>query len=181
MRHILLANYLKGGPEFHDIAFAYATPNTFLVHEREGPRFSNATQPRQFTVDIGNPGIKAPATVVLDQFERTILDTLYQIENQTVKAIRDLYGVLESGRSFKPDDFEKKLSAFGAALTMFDDFDQSSRRNQIGTNSIFAVFDALARQAAPGTAANIAVLEMTSNAGGVKTAKLFMTDAAAES
>jgi hypothetical protein len=181
MRRILLTNYLKGGPELHDIAFAYATHNTFLVHTELGPQFSSTTLPLELPVNIDNPGIKAPSTVVLDKFERTILVTLYQIENQTVKAITDLYAVLNSGKSFKPDDFEKKLAAFGSALTLFDDFDQSTKRNQIGTNSIFAVFDALVRHAAQGTAANIAVLEMNSSAGDVKTARLFMTDAAAES
>jgi hypothetical protein len=118
MRRILLTNYLKGGPELHDIAFAYATNNTFLVHNDLGPQFLSTTVPLELPINIDNPVIKAPTTVVLDKFERTILGTLYQIENQTVKAITDLYAVLNSGKSFKPEDFEKKLAAFGSALTL---------------------------------------------------------------
>ncbi len=181
MRRILLSNYLKGGPERHDVAYAYATHNTFLVHRKQGAQFTNSTQALEFPIDIGNPNISAPKTVVLDRMERIVLDTLYQIENQVVKAITDLFAILNSGKSFKPDKFEDKLGDFGSALILFDQFDQSTNKDQIGVNSIFAVFDALVRLAAKGEPANIAVLQLTSDAGGRKVEKLFMSDAAASS
>ena len=119
--------------------------------------------------------------MTLDRFERIVLDTLFQIENEVVAAIRELFALLNSGKKLSPDAFEKKLARFGSALIMFDKFDQSTNKGQIGVNSIFAVFEALVRLAAKGAPANIAVLQVTSTVGDRKVEKLFLSDAAAES
>ena len=178
MRRMLLSNYLKSD-SMHDVAFAYATPGVFEVFSREGfAQFTNASE-RRFNVSIGNPDIAAPAVVALDRMEREVLVTLYNIENSMVKALKGLFTLLHSGSRMNPDAFEKKLHDFGKALSLFDQFDQTTSGRGIGVNSIFAVFDALVRLAAKGEPANIAVLRLTSDAGGKTVEKLFMTDEAA--
>jgi hypothetical protein len=143
-----------------------------------GVQVTNASD-RRFNVSIGTPGIAAPAVVDLNRMERGVLVTLYNIENSMVKAIKGLFALLHSGSRMDPDAFENKLAEFGRALQLFDDFDQTTGTHGIGVNSIFAVFDALVRLAASGKPANLAVLRLTSDAGGKSVEKLFMTDEAA--
>jgi hypothetical protein len=177
MRRMLLANYLRGNRS-HEIAFAYATPAMFKVVTDAGATFTNGEDSRRFSVSI-EPGIQAPQEVSLDRFERIQLDTLYRIENKMVDAIRNLYRLIEGGKKLKPSDFEDKLADFAGALKDFDDFDQTSDKDGVGVNSIFAVFDALVRLASKDTA-NVAVLRLKNTVGTQSLEKLFMTDAAIE-
>jgi hypothetical protein len=122
--------------------------------------------------------VAAPAQVNLDQTERHILVTLFNIENSMVNAIKDLYKVLNSNQAIDPREFEKRLGKFGHALNEFDKFDQTTNEGGIGTDTIFAMFDALVRLASGGDPNNIGVFRLTSVACGKKVEKLFMTDEA---
>jgi len=76
--------------------------------------------------------------------------------------------------------FEKALAGFGEAMKLFDDFDQTSRRGGVGTNTLFVLFDRLVRIAAKGPSATASVLRLTSRVGERTVEKLFLSaDAAA--
>ncbi len=176
LRHIVLANYLKSR-EMHDVAFAYATPGVFdLFHDEGAAKFAGHSQ-RSFAVRVA-AGIAAPARVDLDTMELNVLATLFNIENALIKAIRNLYKVL-GGPAIDLAKFEKALAGFGAAMKQFDDFDQTSRREGVGTNTLFVVFDALVRIAAKGAPATASVLRLTSRSGERTVEKLFLSAAAA--
>jgi hypothetical protein len=104
-----------------------------------------------------------------------VLATLIGIEQSMVDAIRDLVGVLASGRVLEPVAFEKKLAAFGKALLEFDKFDQASNSRGVGTTTIFAMVDALAQQAAGGETVHDAVLQLRSEARGRPVEKIFLS------
>jgi hypothetical protein len=177
MRMMVLSNYLKSD-EQHDVAFAYATPSTFDTFDEEGfATFTNASE-RIFPVRVPNVAIAAPSAVNLNRMERRVLATLYNIENSMVKAIADLIKLL-NGPAMSPERFEKALGKFGDALKQFDDFDQTTSAHGVGTSTVFAMFDALVRLAAPGGSANTAVLRLGSRVNGKEVEKLFLTDAAA--
>ena len=179
MRGIVLSNYLKGDT-IHDVAFAYATAGVFDVFQREGfAAFRSGSSPRVFSVKLSNPNILAPATVTLDTNERTILTTLFNIENSLVEAVKNLYELLQKPKgSIDPGTFEDALGDFGSALKDFDKFDQTTDAGGVGTSTIFVMFDALVRLAA-GDSASTSVLRLTSDANGKETEKLYLTDAAA--
>jgi len=179
MRQILLSNYLKN-QEQHDVAFAYATPGVFDLFMREGfAEFSNHSR-RVFAVNLSNPGIAAPSQVALEKTELAVLITLYNIENSMVRAIRQLYELLNSGNALDPREFEKKLAHFGSAMNSFDSFDQTTNKQGCGTTTIFAMFDALVRLASAGGApANTAMLRLTSEANGKAVEKIFLSQEAA--
>jgi hypothetical protein len=179
LRNMVLANYLKGDL-LHDVAFAYATPAVFATFTKLGaPAFTNVLSPRVFPIAIGM-GVAAPAQVSLDRMELNLLATLYGIENSMVDALRGLIRILNAGDALAPSAFEKKLAKFGSVLIDFDKFDQATRAHGVGTNTIFAVFDALVRLASGATPANLAVLHLKSTAANRNVEKLFMTDAAAD-
>jgi hypothetical protein len=112
--------------------------------------------------------------------ELAVLITLYNIENSMVRAIRELYELLNSGNALDPREFEKKLAHFGSAMNAFDSFDQTTNRQGCGTSTIFAMFDALVRLASAGGApANTAMLRLTSEANGKTVEKIFLSPEAA--
>jgi hypothetical protein len=173
MRRMVLANYLKSD-EYHDVAFAYATPAVYTLFRKEGhAAFVNPTL-REVAVAVPVRGLAAPDRVVLDRVERHRLATLYSIESSMIDAIRDLYKLLSAARRLSPAEFEKKLARFGAVLQEFDRFDQASNRRGIGTNTLFAMFDFLVRQASPAAPVSGAVLRLRSEANGRQVEKLFL-------
>jgi hypothetical protein len=179
MRQIVLSNYLKSD-EMHDVAFAYATDEVFKVFDSEGfAEFANHSR-RSFAIRLSNASIAAPAVVSLDKMELNVLSTLYNIENETISAIRDLTKLLSSGNPMDPRAFEKKLGKFGDALKDFDKFDQTSNKHGVGTNTIFSMFDLLVRLASPGEGANVSVLRLKSTANDKDVEKMFLSDEAAE-
>jgi hypothetical protein len=177
MRHIVLSNYLKG-ETMHDVAFAYASPGVFSVFQAEGFATFQAAAQRVFAVQLSNPAILAPATVVLDRIERTVLSTLYHIENSMVNAIRNLYKLLNKG-PISPAEFEDRLADFGSAMKDFDKFDQTTSAGGIGTSTIFVMFDQLVRLGAGGDSRSTAMLRLKAEANGKETEKVFLTEAAA--
>jgi hypothetical protein len=178
MRRMVLSNYLKSD-EQHDVAFSYATPGVFELFQEEGfAAFANHSQ-RQFRVKVPNAAIAAPAEVVLDKMELTVLSTLFSIENMLVAAIKDLYKLL-NGKTIAPAKFEKSLGKFGDALKEFDRFDQTTSKGEIGTSTVFAMFDMLVRLAAGGNSATTSLLRLKSEAGGTQVEKLFLSDDAAK-
>ncbi|MGE3507822.1 MAG: hypothetical protein AB7N65_02950, partial [Vicinamibacterales bacterium] len=179
LRQIVLANYLKSNA-MHDVAFAYATPEVFELFRREGSAQFTTPFQRVFPVHVVGAAIAAPASVVLDRMELHVLSTLYRIEGALVDAMKDLYKVL-GGKTIDPARFEKALERFGHAMTLFDDFDQTSRRDGVGTNTLFVVFDQLVRLASRGTPATAAVLRLTSRVGDRQVEKLFVSDEAVAS
>jgi len=177
MRQMVLSNYLKS-EEMHDVAFSYATPGVFDVFDEEGPaQFANRSQ-RAFNVRLLNTAIAAPPSVVLDTMELNVLATLYNIENSLIGAIKNLLKLL-GGNAIDPVKFEKALGAFGDAMKDFDDFDQTTSKHSIGTNTVFAVFDMLVRLASGGAAATTSVLHLKSRIGDSEIEKLFLSDEAA--
>jgi hypothetical protein len=177
MRQMVLSNYLKS-EEMHDVAFSYATPSVFDVFDDEGPaQFANRSQ-RVFNVRLLNTAIAAPPSVVLDTMELNVLATLYNIENSLIGAIKNLLKLL-GGTAIDPVKFEKALGAFGDAMKNFDDFDQTTSKHGIGTNTVFAVFDMLVRLASGGAAATTSVLHLKSRIGDSEIEKLFLSDEAA--
>lgn len=179
LRQIVLANYLKSA-EMHDVAFAYATPGVFDVFREEGAARFTARSQRTVAVAVAGAPIAAPASVVLDRMELHVLATLYNIENALLASMKDLYKVL-GGKKIDLVKFEQALSGFGDAMKLFDDFDQTSRKDGVGTNTLFAVFDRLVRLASKGTStsgATMAALRLTSRVGNRTVEKLFLSDAA---
>jgi hypothetical protein len=173
LRRMLLANYVKS-EALHDVAFSYATPAVFDVFMEEGfASFGNHSQ-REFAIRLENRSIAAPSRVVLDRMELNVLITLYSIENSMVDAIKSLVALL-NGKTIDPAAFEKKLGKFGDAMNAFDNFDQTSNKHGVGTNTVFAVFDQLARLASGGDSGNLAVLRLKSEAAGRTVEKLFLT------
>jgi hypothetical protein len=128
-------------------------------------------------VRLLNTAVAAPASVVLDRMELNVLATLYNIENSLIDAIKNLYKLL-SGAKIDPVKFEKALGKFGNAMKTFDGFDQTTNKHGIGTNTVFVLFDALAKLAGGGTSASISSLQVRSNVGGKTIEKLFMSDTA---
>jgi len=178
MRRMVLSNYLKSD-EMHDVAFAYATPGIFDLFSGEGPsEFSNHFE-RHFFVRLLDSSVAAPAAVRLDRMELHVLSTLYNIENDMIRAIKELIGVLHGGASIDPRAFEKKMEKFGSVLKTFDSFDQTSNKHGTGTNTIFAMFDLLIRLASPQEPVNIALLRLKSRANGETVEKIFFSDEAA--
>ncbi len=178
MRRMVLSNYLKSA-EQHDVAFAYATPAVHDLFSREGfASFTNHSM-RVFPVSPAMAGIAAPSQVELDRMELNVLVTLYNIENSMIAAIRDLYGMLNAGKPMSPSAFEQKLGKFGNAMKSFDDFDQTTSKHGIGTNSLFAMFDALVRIASADRPSHVAVLRLKSEANGRTVEKVFLSDEAA--
>jgi hypothetical protein len=180
MRQMVLSNYLKS-EEQHDVAFAYATPGVFDIFAREGfAEFGNHSR-RVFAVNLPNSGISAPSQVALERMELAVLITLYNIENSMVRAIRELYELLNSGKPLDPRDFENRLAHFGSAMKSFDEFDQTTNRQGCGTTTVFAMFDALVRLAAGGgTPVSTASLRLTSEANGRTVEKIFLSPQAAD-
>ena len=179
MRQIVLSNYLKS-EEIHDVAFAYATDEVFKAFDTEGfAEFANHSS-RSFAIRLSNSFIAAPAVVSLDKMELNVLITLYNIENELIDAIRDLTKVLGAGAPMDPRAFEKKLGKFGNALKDFDQFDQTTNKHGIGTNTIFSMFDLLVRLASPGNKANASLLRLKSTANGKVVEKVFLSEQAAE-
>jgi hypothetical protein len=111
--------------------------------------------------------------------ELIVLATLYNIENDLIDAIAKLCDLLH-GDAISPAAFERALGKFGAAMKTFDDFDQTTNRQSVGTNTVFAVFDTLVRLASNGASANTALLRLKSEAGGKSVEKLFLSDGAAQ-
>ncbi len=178
MRQMVLSNYLKS-QEQHDVAFAYATPAVFDVYTREGfAEFGNHSR-RVFAVELPNPAIAAPSQVALERMEIAVLITLYNIENSMVRAIKDLYKLLGSGKTVDPREFEQKLAGFGSAMNDFDAFDQTTNKHGCGTSTIFAMFDVLVRLASAGDPANTALLRIKSEANGKEVEKVFLSREAA--
>lgn len=178
LRQIVLANYLKSG-DMHDVAFAYATPGVFTVFRGEGAARFTGHSSRQVAVSLDGVAIAAPTSVRLDQMELTILATLFNIEDALIEAMKNLYKVL-GGRAIDLAKFEKALSTFGDAMKLFDDFDQTSRRDGVGTNTVFVVFDQLVRLASKGPSTTASVLHLTSRVGDRTVEKVFLSaDAAA--
>ena len=176
MRNIVLSNYLKSSM-LHDVAFAYATPSVFAVFQNLGaPAFTNVLSPRMFPVAVGL-GVAAPSQVSLDRMELNVLATLYGIENEMIEALRGLIKLLNASASLTPEAFEKKLAKFGSVLVDFDRFDQTTGRSAVGTDTIFAMLDALIRLASGGSPANVGVLRLTSRVSEKDVEKLFMTRA----
>lgn len=178
MRRMVLANYLKN-EGMHDIAFAYASPAHFKRFMQVGFAAFIPPSPREVPIAIEIAGIAAPAKVTLSTQEFQVLVTLYNIENSMIKAIQDLVKILGGKKAIKPDDFAKKLDEFGDALKNFDKFDQASRENEVGSTTIFAMFDMLVRLASQGDSAVAATLTLRSQAGGKDVEKVFLTDGAA--
>lgn len=179
MRRMVLANYLKNDAQL-DVAFAYATPAVHARFAELGPASFTNVSSRQFAV---SPvlAVRAPARVDLGREELFVLSTLIGIEQSMVDAIRALVGVLASGKALEPADFEKKLGAFGEALVAFDRFDQTSNSRGVGTTTIFAMVDALARQASASTPVHDAVLQLRSEARGRVVEKIFLSEPSAPS
>jgi hypothetical protein len=181
LRQMVLANYLKN-TEMHDVAFAYATPAVLDVFREEGAALFTARSQRIFAVSVAG-AIAAPASVVLDRMELNVLATLYNIENALLGSMKDLYKVI-GGKKIDLAKFEQALSGFGDAMKLFDDFDQTSRTQGVGANTLFVMFDRLVRLASRGrstTGATAATLRLTSRVGDRTVEKLFLSDAAVTS
>mgnify|MGYP001007968197 CR=1 FL=1 len=176
LRLQVLANYLKRR-EMRDVAFAYATPEVFDLFAREGAAQFTGHAERAFNIRTRPRTLDAPASVVLDPMELSLLSTLYNIENALVASMKDLYAVL-NGPAIALPKFERALTRFGEAMAMFDAFDQTARHGAVGTNTIFVVFDRLVRLASNGPSATAAVLEITSGTGAQAVQQLFLSDAA---
>jgi len=179
MREMLLSNYLKGGDSLHDVAFAYATPGIFKLFSDQGfADFVGGASDLVFPISIVNTRIAAPTSVTLDRTERQILVTIYNIENAFIDALKNLTDLLAS-KKVDPVKFEKAVGKFGGAMKDFDDFDQTSNKHNIGTSTVFALFDVLVRLAAGGSSANVAVLRLTSQVGDKQIEKVYLSDAVA--
>ena len=176
MRLMLLANYLRSR-ELHDVAFAYASDPVFLAFRNEGAASFPMHAERTFPVTLP-AGIGAPASVTLDRIELERLTTLYNIETGFIDATRGLLAALAAPRT-TPAALEQVLHRVGNAMKDFDDFDQTSGRNGVGTSTVFVLFSELVRLADPGGERSVAVLRLTSRVGATPVEKLFMTDAAA--
>jgi hypothetical protein len=173
MRRNLRTNYLKGNTN-RDVAIAYSTPEVYKFYLH-----TNAAAGGRF-VDLPNVTVTLPGgEVTLDRNEIRWLDTLYQVEDKMIGAIRELYKVL-GGAAIDPREFEKKLGKFASAMKAYDDFDQAEKKNGNGANSIFILFDALVRLSSDGGPANASMLTLTSEVSGTKTEKIFLSDAAVE-
>ena len=107
-----------------------------------------------------------------------VLATLYNIENALVGAMKDLYRVL-TGTAIDLQQFERALGRFGDAMKLFDEFDQTSNRGTVGTNTMFVVFDRLVRMASHGPSAAVAILRVQSQAGDQSFEQDFLSDEAA--
>ena len=175
MRQIVLSNYLKT-EGLHDVAFAYASPATFDRFREEGFAAFTNTSSRELPVRLLT-AIAAPSRVALNRMELNLLATLYDIESSLVDSVKDLYKLLNGGKAMDPGKFERALGRFGEAMNSFDRFDQTSGRHETGTSTVFVLFDALVRLAAPDGTANTAVLRLRSEAGGREVEKIFMTNA----
>lgn len=176
MREMLLSNYLKGGDSMHDIAFAYASPGIFTRFRKQGsPAFIGGLSALVFPVSISIAGVSAPTSVTLDRTERQILAAIYDIEDTFVDALKDLIDLM-AAKKISPAQLEKAAAKFGEAMKGFDDFDQTSNKRGIGTSTVFAMFDMLARLAAGGESPNSAALHLTSRVGDREVEKLFLSD-----
>ncbi|MGC4081516.1 MAG: hypothetical protein QM736_05205 [Vicinamibacterales bacterium] len=175
MRLMLLANYLKTR-ELLDVAFAYATDGVYTLYKSEGTAQFPARAQRTFLVSV-NAEIDAPAQVTLDRIELERLTTLFNIEEAFIAATRRLLQVL-GGASSKPSDVEKVLAAFGSTMKDFDDFDQASSRDGVGTSTVFALFHELVRLADPAAQRYVAILRLSSRIGTAPVEKIFLTDGA---
>jgi hypothetical protein len=174
MRRNLRTNYLKGNTN-RDVAIAYSTPEVYDFYLK-----SNSGAGGRF-VDLESVTVTLPAgKVVLDKNEIRWLDTLYQIEEKMIGAIRELYKVL-GGSAIDPRDFEKKLGKFSSAMKAYDDFDQAEKKNGNGANSIFVLFDKLVSLSSGNRPGNASMLKLTSEVTKPPTEKIFLSDAAVES
>ncbi len=179
MRQMVLSNYLKSD-EMHDVAFAYATDGVFRNFEEKGFAAFTNQAPCKFPVRLSGSSIAAPAEVSLDRMEMQVLTTLFMIENSMIDELKNLTKVLKSSTGIDPMAFQKRLEKFGSVLKDFDDFDQTSSKHGVGTNTIFAMFDMLARMASSGSTATASMLRLSSQAGGKSVEKVFLSDEAAE-
>jgi hypothetical protein len=175
MRQLVLSNYLRAD-SLHDVAFAYATPGTFATFRKSGANFVGGLGIREFPVSLPSSlAISAPYKVHLSNAERRFLETLYNIENRMVKAVKILYRELGSQRMKKPLDLEERLADFGRAMNDFDSFDQTNGgNNAVGASTMYAVFDALLRMVTGSTHNNTAMLTISNEVDGEMKEKVFL-------
>ena len=175
LRGMVLANYLRGDT-LHDVAFAYASAAVYAVFEDQGGNFTNHPAGLAFPVQLTIPGIAAPASVSLSQPELRFLETLYLMENDLIRTIKNLYKLLASKKPVQPSELEDKLGKFGDALKDFDRFDQTTDKNGVGSATIFHVFHTLVRLVSS-TPVAAATLSVKSTVNGDTKEKLFLAGA----
>ena len=104
-------------------------------------------------------GVAAPSQVSLDRMELNVLATLYGIENDMIEARIDRNpqcdGLADAG-SVREEAGEVRRVRRLRPLRSDD------RGSAVGTDTIFAMLDALIRLASDGAPANVGVLRLTS-------------------
>jgi hypothetical protein len=168
MRRIVLANYLRD-QGLTNIGWCYWTQGVYDLWKQGQAQFTNVSSARVFKPISASPFAQkpAPAEARLQPEQIRVLSTLFFIEEAMIEGIRKLTDLIAAPQSQKPHDFEQALEKIGDALKQFDDFD-------LGTNTVFAVFDRLIQAQTPPNEARLSSLTLISSLGNQQFRKQFI-------
>ena len=170
VRRAVAAGFTAGGPNavLADIGFAYLSPAAAQLHAQGilTERAKTVVLPSWFTGD-------APREVALGRGRRTILNTLFEVENQLIERLQRLSSAIDRAVSEKESVPVMELQrAARRFVDMADELEKFGRRE----NTFFAVFDHLVQvgSGGKGRRESALILEITPP-GGETITKIFQS------
>jgi hypothetical protein len=176
LRRIIVGNYARAGA-IASVGWLFSSDDARGLYEASGPNFINADSVLGDALAQGRIGIASPipglrpGRIENRRDIRIFAAGLFDLQRELIRAFRDLQVVLTPGTRIAVAELERKLAHFGRALDMFDARD-------MGSHSVFAVFDGLIQLDTPAASARSSSLTLKTMREGRERTAVFVLQAA---